>query len=97
MAEGGNEFFGVREPCNTAGEILPVPPLIKEGTQKPPYGKGAARSARGFGNVAVMKRTFASSIAMLAPSSPTAMLRAIQRAKHGFARPRRERGSRTPK
>src|SRR5438876_10620621 len=58
MAEGGNEFFGVREPCNTAGEILPVPPLIKEGTQKPPFVKGAARSAGGFGNVAVMKRTF---------------------------------------
>ncbi len=62
------EVFGVREPCDTAGEILPVPPLIKEGTQKPPFVKGAARSAGGFGNVAVMKRTFASSIAWLAHS-----------------------------
>ena len=47
---------------DTAGEILPVPPLIKEGTQKPPFVKGAARSAGGFGNVAAMKRTFASRI-----------------------------------
>src|SRR5438552_2158671 len=47
---------------DTAGEILPVPPLIKEGTQKPPFVKGAARSAGGFGNGAVMKRTFASRI-----------------------------------
>src|SRR5438132_13326696 len=57
------KMFGVRPPGATAGEILPVPPLIKEGTQKPPFVKGAARSAGGFGHVAVMKRTFASSIA----------------------------------
>src|SRR5437773_3542664 len=56
------KMFGVRPPGATAGEILPVPPLIKEGTQKPPFVKGAARSAGGFGHVAVMKRTFASSI-----------------------------------
>ena len=36
---------------DTAGEILPVPPLPKEGTQKPPLEKGAARSAGGFGSV----------------------------------------------
>src|SRR6266511_3658529 len=69
------EVFGVREPCDTAGEILPVPPLIKKGTQKPPFVKGAARSAGGFGNVAVMKRTFTSSIAVLPPSTGEAMLR----------------------
>ena len=57
-----------RKRGDAAGEILPVPPLIKEGTQKPPFVKGAARSAGGFGNVAVMKRTFASSIAWLAHS-----------------------------
>ena len=72
----------MRKPCDTAGEILPVPPLIKEGTQKPPFVKpvlsfvegGAAwfdmahhrLRAVGFGNVAVMKRTFASRIAILA-------------------------------
>src|SRR2546425_1487465 len=64
----GLNCHGVREPCDTAGEILPVPPLLKEGTQKPPFVKGAARSAGGFGNVAVMKRTFASRIAWLAHS-----------------------------
>src|SRR3989441_6340935 len=58
----GLNCHGVREPCDTAGEILPVPPLLKEGTQKPPFVKGAARSAGGFGHVAVMKRTFASRI-----------------------------------
>ena|SRR6266581_1291115 len=57
-----------RKRGDAAGEILPVPPLIKEGTQKPPFVKGAARSAGGFGNIAVMKRTFASRIAWLAHS-----------------------------
>src|SRR6266571_6314253 len=51
-----------RKRGDAAGEILPIPPLIKEGTQKPPFVKGAARSAGGFGNVAAMKRTFASRI-----------------------------------
>src|SRR5262245_61210264 len=32
----------------TCCEILPIPPLIKEGTQGPPFAKGAARSAGGF-------------------------------------------------
>ena len=32
----------------TCCEILPVPPLSKEGTQWPPFAKGAARSAGGF-------------------------------------------------
>ena len=68
-------WFGVRELRDTAGEILPVPPLLKEGTQKPPFVKGAARSAGGFGNVAVMKRTFASSIALLPLSAGEAVLR----------------------
>src|SRR5438094_9739795 len=66
-------IFGVRKPRDTAGEILPVPPLIKEGTQKPPFVKGAARSAGGFGNVAVMKRTFASRIAWLPHSKGEAV------------------------
>src|SRR5438034_7565754 len=56
------KMFGVRPRGDTAGEILPVPPLLKEGIQKPPLVKGAARSAGGFGTGAVMTRTFASSI-----------------------------------
>src|SRR5438552_553715 len=49
------------------GESTRLLPLTKEGTQKPPFVKGAARSAEGFGNVAVMKRTFASRINTAAP------------------------------
>jgi len=40
----------------TADEILPVPPLSKEGTQMPPLDKGAARSAGGFGSVEGRRR-----------------------------------------
>lgn len=32
----------------TGSEILPVPPLAKEGTLLPPFGKGAAHGAGGF-------------------------------------------------
>ncbi len=35
----------------TAGEILPGPPLPKEGPRTPPLGKGAAHSAGGFRNL----------------------------------------------
>src|SRR5439155_20981737 len=70
--------------------------LLQEGNQKPPFVKGAACSAGGFRNVAVMKRTFTSSLAMLAPwgSQPCCEPRG------GEARLRqtkREPGSRTPK
>src|SRR5262249_35246441 len=41
---------------DTAGEILPVPPFSKEGTQTPPLEKGAARSAGGFSSVKGEKR-----------------------------------------
>jgi hypothetical protein len=44
------------------GEILPVPPLSKEGTQMPPFQKGAAQSAGGFRSITTTKRTFASRI-----------------------------------
>ena len=40
---------------DTASEILPVPPLSKEGTQMPPLEKGAARSTGGFGSVELGK------------------------------------------
>jgi dolichyl-phosphate beta-glucosyltransferase len=47
---------------DTTGEILPVPPLTKEGTHMPPFRKGAAQSAGGFDSITTTKRTFASKI-----------------------------------
>src|SRR5438874_2127956 len=46
---------------DTTNEIPPVPPLSKGGTQTPPFAKGAARSARGFGRVSVGIKIFSNS------------------------------------
>ena len=48
-------LFGVREPCDAAGEIPPSPPLAKEGTEMPPFAKGAAQSAGGFSSIVTHK------------------------------------------
>lgn len=45
------QTFGVRQRCDLAGEILPSPPLSKEGTEMPPLAKGAAQSAGGFRSI----------------------------------------------
>jgi apolipoprotein N-acyltransferase len=52
----------VSRTSDTVGKIPPIPPLTKGGIQKPPFVKGAARSAGGFWGAAVEKRTFANSI-----------------------------------
>jgi len=49
---------------DSVDEILPVPPFPKEETEKPPFVKGATRSAGGFGSVAGEEETFANSINM---------------------------------
>jgi hypothetical protein len=40
---------------DTAGEILPSPPLSKEGTETPPFAKGAAQDAGEFRSIVTHK------------------------------------------